>query len=72
MKPEQITPDEIKAIREAAGLTQVRFAEELGVHSITLSRFERGVEPVTRVVGLALRELARQLKQKRKKKPSKT
>lgn len=59
---------ELKGIRDGAGLTQVQFAEALGVHAITLSRFERGVEPITRVVELAIRGLQAELKNGKPKK----
>lgn len=52
---------ELQAVREAAGLTQVEFAERLGVHPVTLSRFERGRDPITTTVDLAIHELARRL-----------
>lgn len=51
----------MKGVREAAGLTQIEFAGKLGVHPISLSRFERDVEPITVVVELAVCELARRL-----------
>lgn len=52
---------ELQAIREAAGLTQVEFAERLGVHPVTLSKFERDREPITKTVDLAIHELGRRL-----------
>lgn len=36
------TPGKAKAIREAAGISQERLAEELGVHRVTLTRWELG------------------------------
>ncbi len=32
---------EVRRLREALGLTQAELAEELGVHPITISRWER-------------------------------
>ena len=34
--------EEVKAIRRAAGLTQVAFAERMGTTPMTISRWERG------------------------------
>jgi putative transcriptional regulator len=38
---------EIKATREALGLNQPLFAQLMGVHPITVSKWERGVSPPT-------------------------
>jgi DNA-binding transcriptional regulator YiaG len=38
-----MTGEEIKLARELLGMTQVKFAELLDVHKITVSRWERGV-----------------------------
>jgi DNA-binding transcriptional regulator YiaG len=35
-------PAKAKAIREAAGISQGRLAQELGVHRVTLTRWESG------------------------------
>ncbi len=35
-------PDDARAIRERAGVSQTRLAEELGVHRITVGRWETG------------------------------
>ncbi|MEV6817918.1 helix-turn-helix domain-containing protein [Nocardiopsis dassonvillei] len=35
-------PEEARAIRERAGVSQTRLAEELGVHRITVGRWESG------------------------------
>ena len=37
-----LTADQARAIRRAAGVSQSRMAAELGVHTITLGRWERG------------------------------
>lgn len=34
--------DEIKTIRESLGLTQVQLAQLMGIHPITVSKWERG------------------------------
>lgn len=38
-----MTADEIRAIRNDLGLSQAKFAELLGVHPVTVSKWERGV-----------------------------
>ena len=38
-----MTPDRIAAIREGLGLTQAQLAQLLGVHPLTVSKWERGV-----------------------------
>lgn len=52
---------EVKEIRARAGLLQVPFAEKLGVHPVTLSRFESDAQPIPLTVELALCELDRRL-----------
>lgn len=37
-----MTPTALKRIRKALGIDQVALAKRLGVHPITLSRWERG------------------------------
>jgi len=34
--------------RKALALTQEQFAATLGVHAVTISRYERGAEPIPR------------------------
>jgi len=38
-----VTGEELRAIRQRLGLTQVQFAERLGIASNSLARQERGV-----------------------------
>lgn len=64
--------EKLQEIRRSFGLTQVEFADKLGVHAITLSRFERNVDPISRVVELAVCELERRLQVKADKKRMKT
>ena len=47
-------PDELRRRREALGMTQDDLARELGVKMMTVSRWERGVYPIPRHIGLAL------------------
>jgi DNA-binding transcriptional regulator YiaG len=63
-----VKPSELKDIRDELNLTQVQFADALGIHAITLSRFERGVEPITQVVEWAVKGLRAELNGKPKKK----
>jgi DNA-binding transcriptional regulator YiaG len=49
-----VKPQEFKRIREALGLTQGQLAEEIGVHRVTVAKWEagdRGIpEPVARLL----------------------
>ena len=51
-----MTGEEFRRIRERLGLTQVEMAEQLGIHSNSLARLERGEraisEPIARLVTL--------------------
>jgi len=38
-----VGPTEVAALRESLGLTQSQFATLLGVHSLTISKWERGL-----------------------------
>lgn len=60
MSAETVTPEEVKAIRAKMELTGDQFAKRIGVHRVTVVRWERG-EMVPR--GMALAAL---LKLKRK------
>ena len=52
----QLNPDQIKELRLRLKMTQDQFADEIGVHTMTVSRWERGQSTAR---GLALRELHR-------------
>jgi len=60
-----VKPQELKRIREGLGLTQEQLAEEIGVHRVTIAKWEagdRGIpEPVARLL------LRIQTEKKRKK-----
>jgi DNA-binding transcriptional regulator YiaG len=51
-----VTADEFKRQREAAGLTQAACAEFLGVHRVTVAKWEAGMR---RIPEMAARLLAR-------------
>ncbi len=42
-----MTPAKIKAVRKRLGLTGSKFAALLGVHPVTLRRWEAGLRPVS-------------------------
>ena len=54
-----MTGTELVALRTRLSLTQVAFAEQLGVHANTLARYERGEiaipEPVARLAQILAR-----------------
>lgn len=47
--------DRLKEGRKRLGMTQKKLAEELGIHTMSLSRLERGEVPVQRQTLLAVR-----------------
>ena len=49
-----MTPDDLKAWRAKHGYTQVMLAQALDVDVMTVSRWERGVVDIPRILGLAL------------------
>jgi DNA-binding transcriptional regulator YiaG len=52
-----VDPDELKRHRKMLGLKQTELAEKLGVHAITLSRWERGFVKVPSPVAVAVKLL---------------
>jgi DNA-binding transcriptional regulator YiaG len=50
----QVKPSEFKRIRDALDLTQAEMADEIGVHRVTVAKWEAGdrhiPEPVARLV----------------------
>jgi transcriptional regulator with XRE-family HTH domain len=52
--------EEIKAIRTALGATQERFANKLGVSFATVSRWESGLGPPSRLAQVVLRGIVSQ------------
>jgi transcriptional regulator with XRE-family HTH domain len=55
--------EELKWRRETLGLTQAQLARELGVDTITVSRWERGVYPIPAYIGLAVEALEKRRKE---------
>ena len=49
--------DEMRALREAAGLSQLELAGLLGVAKNTVARWERGERPILRTTELATRHV---------------
>jgi len=49
--------DELKKRREMLGLTQIAFAERIGVTSTTISRYETGLVPIPQGMALMLEAL---------------
>ena len=52
------TPDKIRALRTKLGLKQQEFAELLGVHIVTISRWEQGHYTPTPLADEKLDQLA--------------
>lgn len=53
-----MSPDTLRNLRTLAGLSQSGLAAYLGVHRVTVTRWETGVVPIPQWVGLALQGLA--------------
>lgn len=51
-------PDELKALRNAAGLTQAEMANAIGLSRVTVGLMERGGAPIERRTELSIRYLA--------------
>jgi len=48
-----MTPKQFKETREELGFTQAELAEEWGVHVQSISKWERGVNPIGPLAALA-------------------
>ena len=53
-----MTPDQVKRLRRKLGLTGSKFAALLGVHPVTLRRWEAGLRPVSPMAEKLMRLLA--------------
>ncbi|MBA3241067.1 MAG: helix-turn-helix transcriptional regulator [Acidobacteria bacterium] len=58
-----MSPEEFKRRREELGMTQDEIASALGIKMMTVSRWERGVHPIPRHIGLALESIERRQKE---------
>lgn len=56
--PRRMTARQLQRLRERLGWSQERLAEALGVHPMTVSRWERGALPVPPMAAIAVRCLA--------------
>jgi transcriptional regulator with XRE-family HTH domain len=54
-----MTGEELKALRNALGLTQQELADELGVARNAVTQWEMGVRPILKITQLALATVAR-------------
>ena len=52
-----MTGDELKSIRLGLHMTQVALAARLGVHSVTLCRWECGHVEIPRAIALAVHQI---------------
>jgi transcriptional regulator with XRE-family HTH domain len=55
-----LTTKELRWIRLRLGLSQMALAKELGVTRNTVTRWELGIHPISRLAEVALRGLVRQ------------
>jgi DNA-binding transcriptional regulator YiaG len=55
-----MTPDTLQALRRRLGWTQRRLANELGVTTTAVSRWEQGVRAITPLAATALTLLAKE------------
>jgi DNA-binding XRE family transcriptional regulator len=52
-----VTPETLVTLRTLAGLTQSGLASALGIHRVTVARWETGKAPIPKWVELAIRSL---------------
>lgn len=55
-----MTPEELVAHRKALRMTQQALADALGVHQVTVARWETGAREIPPFLALALAQLKRQ------------
>ncbi|GAA2004404.1 hypothetical protein GCM10009799_34550 [Nocardiopsis rhodophaea] len=56
-------PDDARSIRERAGVSQARLADELGVHRVTVARWESGTRQPRGALRLAYARLLLRLEE---------
>ncbi len=54
-----MTPDQFRAARQAAGLTQAAAGALLGVTQVTVARWETGVHPIPKAAGMVIQQAAK-------------
>lgn len=60
------TPEKIKNLRTKMGLTQVAFAERIGVTNVYVNYLEKGVKTPSRMLCILLSYVSKEAKRKRK------
>jgi HTH-type transcriptional regulator/antitoxin MqsA len=60
-----MTPDQIRQARKRLGLTQSKFAEVLGVHPVTVRKWEAGMLGMSATTEKLIRLLVSQRKERR-------
>jgi repressor LexA len=53
-------PPELKEVRARLGLTQKQLATELGVHRLSVIRWEAGIHKIPPMLELAIKQLERE------------
>jgi DNA-binding transcriptional regulator YiaG len=61
-----VTPKQFKDARDALGLTQTAMAQRLGVHQMTVSKWERGLAAISNPVEQLIRLWVKAGKPRRK------
>lgn len=54
-----MTPTDVRRIRKRLRLTQRQFAERLGVHTVTVAKWEAGMQPIRNTHQTLIRLIAR-------------
>lgn len=68
--PQAVTPDELRRIRKRMGLSQSQFAALLGVHLVTVKKWEAGMQGMARTADRLIRLLAELKKTGRTPRPT--
>jgi DNA-binding transcriptional regulator YiaG len=62
-----MTPTQLRRLRKDLGFTQAKLAEFLGVHAVTVRKWEAGLQGMNTATSRLLRLLALQSKQQQKR-----